>query len=401
MAGLAAAVDLVQRGVAVSLSDSAAQAGGRCRSYFDPQIGARIDNGNHLVLSGNPAVAKYLAAIGASDMLAGPDNADFHWVNVATGERWRISPSAGRIPWWVLNAGKRVPGTGVSDYLPLARFLKPARGKTLGELLPERGPLWRNLLEPFFVSALNTKPEEASADLAGAIVRETLVAGGDAYRPRIAHPSLAAAFVDPALELLKAKGAEVSLKQRLRRIIFDDSRATALDFGDGEVPLGPEDRIILAVPPWVAEELVPGLTVPDRFHAIVNGHFALAPPPGTPMILGVLGGTVEWIFAFEDRISVTISCADDLAAEAREPLAAKLWADVATALNLPPELPRWQIVKEQRATFSATPAQDARRPQAETRWANLKLAGDWTATSLPATIEGALRSGHRAASLVA
>ena len=128
---------------------------------------------------------------------------------------------------------------------------------------------------------------------------------------------------------------------------------------------------------------MPGLTVPDRFHAIVNGHFAVAPPPGTPMILGVLGGTVEWIFAFEDRISVTISCADELAAEAREPLAARLWADVAKALNLPPELPRWQIVKEQRATFSATPEQDARRPQAPTRWPNLVLAGDWTATGLP------------------
>jgi uncharacterized protein with NAD-binding domain and iron-sulfur cluster len=98
---------------------------------------------------------------------------------------------------------------------------------------------------------------------------------------------------------------------------------------------------------------------------------------------------------------VTISCADDLAAEAREPLAAKLWADVAKALNLSPELPRWQIVKEQRATFSATPAQDARRPPAQTRWSNLVLAGDWTATGLPATIEGALRSGHCAASLIA
>jgi squalene-associated FAD-dependent desaturase len=401
MAGLAAAVDLAKRGIAVSLSDSAAQAGGRCRSYFDPQIGARIDNGNHLVLSGNPAVARYLAAIGADDRLAGPDNADFNWVNVSTGERWRISPSAGRVPWWVLNAGKRVPGTGVGDYLPLARFLKAAPGKTLGELLPERGPLWHNLLEPFFVSALNTRPDEASADLAGAIVRETLVAGGDAYRPRIAHPSLAAAFVDPALALLDAEGAQVTLKHRLRGLRLDDDRVTSLDFGDGEVPLGPQDKVILAVPPWVAAEVVPDLTVPDRFHAIVNGHFACVPPPGTPMILGVLGGTVEWIFAFEDRISVTISCADDLAAEAREPLAAKLWADVAKALDLPPELPRWQIVKEQRATFSATPAQDARRPRAQTRWQNLVLAGDWTATGLPATIEGALRSGFRAAALVA
>ncbi len=399
MAGLAAAVGLAERGLAVSLSDSAAQAGGRCRSYFDPQIGARIDNGNHLVLSGNAAVNRYLAAIGASDRLAGPDNADFHWVDIGSGARWQIRPSGGRLPWWLFDANRRVPGTSPRDYLPLARFLKKAPGLTLGQLIPERGALWHKLLEPFFVSALNTPPDEASADLAGAIVRETLVIGGDAYRPRIAHPSLAAAFVDPALEMLERRGASIALKQRLRRLVFDEARVTGLDFGDGVVPVAAGDSVILAVPPWVAADLVPDLVVPDRFHAIVNGHFACAPPPGTPMIVGVLGGTAEWIFAFEDRISVTISCADAVAAEAREPLAARLWNDVARALDLPPELPRWQIVKEQRATFAATPAQDARRPPARTRWSNLALAGDWTATGLPATIEGALRSGFLAASL--
>ena len=62
-------------------------------------------------------------------------------------------------------------------------------------------------------------------------------------------------------------------------------------------------------------------------------------------------------------------------------------------------MPDWQIVKERRATFAATPAQDARRPGARTRWSNLFLAGDWTDTGLPATIEGALRSGRRAADL--
>jgi uncharacterized protein with NAD-binding domain and iron-sulfur cluster len=65
--------------------------------------------------------------------------------------------------------------------------------------------------------------------------------------------------------------------------------------------------------------------------------------------------------------------------------------------NLPP----WQIVKEKRATFAATPAQDAKRPDARTRWPNVALAGDWVQTGLPATIEGAVRSGYRAASIVA
>ena len=62
-------------------------------------------------------------------------------------------------------------------------------------------------------------------------------------------------------------------------------------------------------------------------------------------------------------------------------------------------MPPWQIVKEKRATFAATPAQDAKRPAAKTRWRNLLLAGDWTQTGLPATIEGAVRSGETAAAL--
>jgi len=82
-----------------------------------------------------------------------------------------------------------------------------------------------------------------------------------------------------------------------------------------------------------------------------------------------------------------------------EDLAIRIWADVSKALNLKVPMPAWQIVKEKRATFAATPQQDARRPAARTQWRNLFLAGDWTQTGLPATIEGALRSGETAAAL--
>jgi uncharacterized protein with NAD-binding domain and iron-sulfur cluster len=98
-------------------------------------------------------------------------------------------------------------------------------------------------------------------------------------------------------------------------------------------------------------------------------------------------------------MSVTVSCADAIVDQDREALAATIWADVAKALNITAPMPAWQIVKEKRATFAATPAQDARRPQQKTRWRNLFLAGDWVQTGLPATIEGALRSGESAAAL--
>src|SRR5690606_4139448 len=127
----------------------------------------------------------------------------------------------------------------------------------------------------------------------------------------------------------------------------------------------------------------------------------IAPPPGQPPVLGIVNGTAEWLFAYSDRLSVTISCADRLMEEPREALAGTIWRELAALTGLAPDLPRWQIVRERRATFAATPAEAARRPEARTRYANLALAGDWTDTRLPATIEGAIRSGVTAARLIA
>jgi len=269
----------------------------------------------------------------------------------------------------------------------------------IGKIVTDRGPLWERLMRPFLLAALNTEPEDASAALAGAVLRETLAKGGRYYRPRIAHPTLAAAFVDPALAYLKAKGAAIQLSTRLRDLAFDGRLALALNTAEASLPVTSGDVVVLAVPPWSAADLIPGLTAPNEFRAIVNAHFKMAAPAGSASMLGVIGGTAEWIFTFHDRISVTVSSADAIVDQDREDLAIRIWADVSKALGIKAAMPAWQIVKEKRATFAATPHQDARRPAAGTQWRNLFLAGDWTQTGLPATIEGALRSGESAAAL--
>ncbi len=398
LAGLSAAVALADAGITVSLSDSAAQAGGRCRSYHDPALGLTIDNGNHLVLSGNAAVTAYRERIKASTPLAGPDHADFAFVDLASDAHWTVRINDGRLPWWLLSPARRVPGTRLADYLPLAHLLR-ARDEPIGDTIRPHGPLWERLLAPVLLAALNTPPAEASAALAAGVLRETLGRGGLAMRSRIAEPTLAAAFVDPALTWLEGRGARLATGRRLRALEFSADAVSALLWADGREAVAADEAVILAVPPWVALELVPGLLAPVEHRAIVNGHFAFAAAQHRPAMLGLLGGTAEWVFVHDRSISVTVSAADALVQHDREALANTLWRDVQRALGIAAPLPPWQIVKERRATFAATPAQNALRPGARTRWRNLFLAGDWVQTGLPATIEGALRSGDTAARL--
>ena len=400
LAGLACALRLADAGRRVALYEAARMAGGRCRSYFDATLGLTIDNGNHLLLSGNAAARDYAKRIGASDALVGPDACAFDFLDARTGERWTLRPNASRIPWWIFVADRRVPGTGPLDYLDAGKLLFAKDGATIGETMRCHGPLWEKLWRPVLLSALNTEPEPASAKLAGAVLRESLAAGGDACRPMVAKDGLGGALIEPALRTLRAKGVEPRFGARLREIAFDDSRVAALRFGDREVTLQGRDAVVLATPPWIAQELLPGLVAPDDFRAILNAHFKIAPPPGQPLLLGMIGTLTEWLFAFNDRLSVTISGADRLIDDAREELAEKIWAEVSAATGLPAEpLPPWQIVKEKRATFAATPTQEKRRPDAKTSSDNLLLAGDWTNTGLPATIEGSIRSGYKAAEL--
>ena len=401
LAGLSAAVRLSSLGRTVVVHEATSFAGGRCRSYHDASVGMTIDNGNHLLLSGNLAALAYLRSIGAADRLVGPPSAEFSFVDLAGGKRWTLRFNDGRIPFWVFDPKRRVPGTHVLDYAPLARLLWPPAGKTVGEVIACEGALYRRLVEPLLLAALNIDAPQGAARLAGAVIRETLAVGGRACRPLIAREGLGATLIEPALAHLRGRGVVVRMEHQLRALRLAADRAEALEFGGETIALDAGDAVILAVPPYIAASLVRGLDVPTEFRAIVNAHFRIEPPAALPAILGVLNATVQWIFAFPGRVSITVSAGDRLIDTPREQLAKTVWDEVARVTGLPAALPPWQIVRERRATFAATPAQDARRPHPTTQWRNLVLAGDWTDTGLPATIEGAIRSGNRAADIIA
>ena len=400
ISGLSAAVRLANGNFKVHVHEATQQAGGRCRSYYDAATNLTIDNGNHLLLSGNRHALAYARSIGTEAGLVGPKRAQFPFVDLGTGQRWQLDLGEGRLPLWVFDGARRVPDTGLLDYLALMPLIWAAPSKLVGDAIRCEGTLYQRLVQPLLLAALNVDPPEGSAGLAGAVVRETLLAGGQACRPLIARDGLSAVLIEPAIKLLQEKGASIQFGHELREFAMSADGVGQLKFGDDTVALEPGNAVVMAVPPRAASSLLPELQTPSKFRAIVNAHFRFDPPKDMPPILGVVGGLVEWLFAFPQRLSVTISNADRLVDMPREELAQAIWRDICKAGGVRGELPPWQIVRERRATFEATPEQNALRPGASTNWKNLFLAGDWTNTGLPATIEGSVRSGDRAADLV-
>lgn len=417
LAGLACAVSLVEAGERVALYEAGPALGGRCRSYDDRALGCRLDNGNHLILSGNRAVFAWLDRFGMRHSLSGPGRAMFPFADLRDGTRWTLDLGRGRVPWWVLDRTRRVPGMRLGELASLAKLLRAGQATTVAACL-QPGALAERLLVPLAVSALNTPVETGSAALLAAVMRESLALGGAACVPSTPAVGLSESLIDPARDWLVARGAAIRTGWRATGLVAGGGRVARIEGPGGGIDLEADDRVVLAanapVTAALAGPLLPELVVPDAFEAIVNLHYrhadALTPALaraagdiGRAGFVGVIGGLAEWIFLKPGVVSVTISAANHLAEREADALADAVWREIRAALPaaaralLPQDVPAFRLVREKRATFAATPGQALRRPGARTGCDNLFLAGDWTATGLPATIEGALRSGHSAA----
>src|SRR6202451_242648 len=249
ISGLAAAVRLANANFKVHVHEATQQAGGRCRSYFDAATTLAIDNGNHLLLSGNSHARAYARSIGTEAGLVGPARAQFPFVDLSTGQRWQLDLGDGRLPLWVFDRARRVPDTGLLDYLALMPLIWAKPDSLVGKTIPCEGILYQRLVQPLLLAALNVDPPEGSAGLAGAVVRETLLAGGNACRPLIARDGLSAVLVEPAIRLLQDKGASIQFGHELREFAMSATHVSELKFGDDNVTVAPDDAVVMAVPP--------------------------------------------------------------------------------------------------------------------------------------------------------
>jgi len=247
------------------------------------------------------------------------------------GKRWDIEFNPSALPFWIFNKKARVPDAGVRDHLALLKLMRAGDRQTLDQFIARDNPLYERLIDPLSVAVVNMTPETASAKLMKNVLLETALKGGTACQPRV----------------------NIHMGERLKSLAFKNQSVGDLAFTGRHVLLSPEDKVILALPPGPASQVLETINLPLDYSAIVNLHFKLDdeinvdwPAP----LIGLIGGTAQWVFVRGSLASVTISAGNDLLSHTSEELAQTVWGE-----------------------------------------------GDWTDTGLPATIEGAIRSGYIAA----
>jgi squalene-associated FAD-dependent desaturase len=403
LAGLSAAVSCILKGYKVQVFEATNHAGGRCRSYKDKILDRTINNGNHLILSGNLGVKKFLSNLEIADNFQTMDPVLFNFYDIIKNERWSLQPSNGRIPWWILNPSRRIPGTSLGDYLSLLKF-KYAKDKTIAALVNPSRPIFERLWQPLSQAVLNTDAHEGSAALIWTMLSKTLLKGSDASRPMLTRAGLSASLIDPAISFLTANKSDIQFSMKLQSVSKNTNKLKTINFNKRAITLKTNDAVIFALPPNIISRLIPDIITPKDTNAIVNVHFRLDERPTLPNdapFIGIIGGVAQWLFKHDDVYSVTVSAADKFSNKSNEEIAKIIWKEVAKVIdNNREKLPLFRIIREKRATFAQTPKEIKRRPDSRTNWKNLYLAGDWTNTGLPATIESAIVSGQKVAEIL-
>lgn len=391
-AGIAAAVELVQRGAQVTLFEAGRQLGGRARRASIP--GADLDNGQHILLGAYRDTLALMATIGADPEqllrrlpLRVEDNRGFC---LALPQL----PPPFNLAWGLLTArgvslGEKLRTALWMQGLKWRRFKLPADTSVAAWLdsAGQTGTLRRHLWEPLCLAALNTPAEQASAQIFAHVLRDSLgspeAGATDLLLPR---GTLSDLIPDPASNWLLARGADLRTGQRVRQ----------LERGhDGWHVAGETfDQVIIAVAPHHLRALLPELgKVPDRFEPIGTVYFHY--PAGTTLpypLMALQGGVGQWLV---DRgqgvLAASLSGHGNWENLEDEALALALHQE----MQQPGPLPPYRVIREQRATFACHP--DQPRPGCHTPYPSLFLAGDYTWADYPATLEGAVRSGIAAA----
>ncbi len=424
LAGLSAAVRLAEGGRKVTVLEATKAPGGRARSFPDAATGRELDNGQHLVMGCYRETLAFLRTIDSTDGIYFQKDLSVRMVKPG-GQRLSLDCPPLPAPLHLAVGLLKMRGLSLLDKAAAMRaglvlrgeVKRPDDNETCDSWLRRLGqtPTLRNAFwDPMIWGTLNDDPLVSSAAMFTAVLERAFLSTRDASRLGVPKVPLSRLYVDQSLAYLRARGCEVRLGEPVRALDVTGTQVSGVTLKSGETLRA--DAVVAAVPPHAFLDLLTG-TWPAhpvyqdiarlRTSPIVNLWFTTDRAPFDEPFIGLVGGPLHWMFnrsqiegsvGGEVLLNCTISgaraCIDDPPEALQDLLRAELERYFPGRV---PQIRQFRAIKEKRATISHAAGSYHWRPETLGPIRGLYMAGDWTRTGLPATIESAVQSGHDAA----
>ncbi|MFA6598959.1 MAG: hydroxysqualene dehydroxylase HpnE [Ignavibacteriaceae bacterium] len=412
LAGLSAAVSLTKQNIHVQLLEASPKFGGRTYSFLDEKSGNVIDNGQHLLLGCYYETIEFIKLIRATDSFHFQKQLEINVVAInkinyqlkATELPYPLGLLFGLLNYDVLSILDKIKIILLITQLP---FLQSEKYLNLSveDWLQEQNQS-RNCIKSFWeiiaVGALNSQLKDASAKIFIDILKVIFLKGSDASAMIIPKVGLSKAFIDPAISLLQRNNSELVLSEKLLEVSVTDKKAISVITDKGTI--NNFDAVILAIPSYALNKINANNLIIENgktdlsTSSIVTLHLWLKQNKLKKPFYAFIDSPLHWVFNHGAYITTVTSSADEMIEKTQEELLSVVSAELHAYLGITTEdISSYKVIKEKRATFIPNKENLENRPSAKTKVENVFLAGDWTDTGLPATIEGAIKSGNTAA----
>lgn len=423
-AGQAAAVNLAKQGHIVTLLETRKFIGGRAHSFKELTLNETVDNGQHILMGCYHETLKFLQELNADSYLYKQDTLDLHFITHQGKARLKVSRKHGFLA--PLIAIFRYPALNWQDRFSVLRLgFKIALGINPDVHINARQWLQNErqtpqaikaLWEPLCLAAINLHTNTASASLLAEVIRRIFTGPASDTKIILSTVGLTELTQDAVENYLRYCNGKLILGQTAHTLNIDDKRIHSVQYGKDQEWKG--DAVISTVPWHSLKKLIPHESDLYQICSIFSGSTILTwqlwfdGEIFKETFVGLLDSPIHWIFnknTFTQQSSKNgypytfvisgIESIEGWTSEKMEQLA------LSECHKFFPESRKLKVLhryfyKSQDATFIANPQVEPYRPGVRTEWQNLALAGDWTDTGLPATIEGAVKSGHRAAAFI-
>ena len=412
-AGLAAAVYLSEAGFNVEIIEASQKPGGRAYSFKEKKYGTNIDNGQHILMGCYYNTVEFYKKIGASGNLSFQKNLEVNFLREnfnlyklkSAGRFYPLNLLIGMLSYRAMSVFERI--NMIKFFTKLYLYDNPKLNSlTVREWLEREGQS-ANSLESFWkiltVGAMNTSMDKASAGIFSYILKKMFFAGNKAASIVIPKTGLSESYTDNALEYIRKKGGEIKFGETVKSFETHCDKITAVLTQTRKIT--GFDYVVSSVPVHALEKMNPVPVKLDplqlEYSCIVSIHVWLYENNLSGKFYGLIGSQVHWVFNHDDHITLVISDANHLAEKPPQEIFETVSIELKKYLNISTDsIKDYKVIKEKRATFVPSNEAVENRPESETRLSNFYLAGDWTQTRLPATIEGAVLSGKTAANLI-